>query len=521
MRAQSGTSSLRALIYFDEIFGYLPPVSNPPSKEPMLRMLKQARAFGVGLVLVTQNPVDVDYKGLSNTGTWFIGKLQTDQDKQRLLDGLQGAVSGGLNRSAYDRMISGLGKRVFLMHNVHNKEPLLMQTRWAMNYLTGPLTRSQIPDLNRLAAISSASSTVADQPSPQAPTAPVQRAERPKQALQAAGLLSTTRPSVPNGIDEYFLPFNQTLSEALEATSAAVDQSHPQKSIVCHPVLVAQARTLFLNRKYNLDFELAQAVIVSSPDRRGVVRWENFSADPIDPRSLADQPDPQVQFSSLDGPLGDPKILASLQRDFADWAFRSAKVTIRANEELKVFAGPDVSQADFRQLCSDAARKARDAEIETLSQGYDRKVNALQEKIKRKQRELDQDETKLSQRKLEELGTHAETLLSLFAKRKSSRRISSSLSKRRMAAEAKASVVKSQQTIEDLTQQVAELEKERDKAIAAVENRWGDIAAQIQELTITPLKKDVQVELFGVAWFPYYQLESGGQVVELPAFSAS
>jgi Skp family chaperone for outer membrane proteins len=372
-----------------------------------------------------------------------------------------------------------------------------------------------------LAGISGASSAVAEQPSPQAPTTPVQRAERPKQASQAAGLLSATRPSVPNGIDEYFLPVNQTLSEALKAAPAGVDQSHPQKLIVCHPVLVAQARTLFLNRKYNLDFELAQAVIVSSPDRRGAVRWENFSADPIDPRSLADQPDPQAQFSSLDGPLSDPKILASLQRDFADWAFRGAKVTIRANEELKVFAGPDVSQADFRQLCSDAARKARDAEIETLSQGYDRKLDALQEKIKREQRELDQDETKLSQRKLEELGTHAETLLSLFAKRKSSRRISSSLSKRRMAAEAKASVVESQQTIEDFTQQVTELEKERDKAVAAVENRWGDVAAQIQELTITPLKKDVQVELFGVAWFPYYQVESGGQVVELPAFNVS
>ncbi len=151
MRTQSGTTTLRALLYFDEIFGYMPPVANPASKQPMLRMLKQARAFGVGLVLVTQNPVDVDYKGLSNTGTWFIGKLQTDQDKQRLLDGLEGAVAGGLNRSTYDRMISGLGKRVFLLHNVHNKEPLLMQTRWAMNYLAGPLARTQIPALNALA----------------------------------------------------------------------------------------------------------------------------------------------------------------------------------------------------------------------------------------------------------------------------------------------------------------------------------------------------------------------------------
>ena len=124
MRTQSGTTSLRALVYFDEIFGYMPPTANPPSKQPMLRMLKQARAFGVGLVLVTQNPVDVDYKGLSNTGTWFIGKLQTDQDKQRLLDGLEGVAAGSMDRAAYDKIISGLAKRVFLLHNVHSKGPV-------------------------------------------------------------------------------------------------------------------------------------------------------------------------------------------------------------------------------------------------------------------------------------------------------------------------------------------------------------------------------------------------------------
>ncbi len=154
MRSQSGTSYLRALIYFDEIFGYLPPVSNPPSKQPMLRMLKQARAFGVGQVLATQNPVDVDYKAISNAGTWFIGKLQTDQDKQRLLDGLESSMAGGLERGEYDRLISTLGKRVFLLHNIHEKIPQLFQTRWAMNYLAGPMTRAQIPALNELVGAS-------------------------------------------------------------------------------------------------------------------------------------------------------------------------------------------------------------------------------------------------------------------------------------------------------------------------------------------------------------------------------
>ncbi|MBK9927946.1 MAG: ATP-binding protein [Anaerolineales bacterium] len=150
MRTQSGATSLRALLYMDEIFGYLPPSRNPASKQPLLRMLKQARAFGLGLLLATQNPVDVDYKALSNAGTWFIGKLQTEQDKNRLLDGLESAA-GGVPRNTFDKLISTLGKRVFILHNVHEKAPQLFQTRWTMNYLAGPLTRTQIPALNKLA----------------------------------------------------------------------------------------------------------------------------------------------------------------------------------------------------------------------------------------------------------------------------------------------------------------------------------------------------------------------------------
>src|SRR5215216_2175358 len=150
MRTQSGSPSLRALLYMDEIYGYLPPSRDPPSKQPILRMLKQARAFGLGLLLATQNPVDVDYKALSNAGTWFIGKLQTEQDKNRLLDGLESA-SGGISRTVFDKLISSLGKRVFVLHNIHAKQPELLQTRSTMNFLAGPLTRNQIPLLNKLA----------------------------------------------------------------------------------------------------------------------------------------------------------------------------------------------------------------------------------------------------------------------------------------------------------------------------------------------------------------------------------
>ena len=150
MRTQSGTTSLRALLYMDEIFGYFPPVANPPSKTPLLTLLKQARAFGVGVVLATQNPVDLDYKGLANTGTWFIGRLQTERDKARVLDGLEGAAGSagqGFDRAAIERILSGLSSRVFLMNNVHEDHPVVFETRWAMSYLRGPLTRAQIKTL--------------------------------------------------------------------------------------------------------------------------------------------------------------------------------------------------------------------------------------------------------------------------------------------------------------------------------------------------------------------------------------
>jgi len=527
MRSQSGTTTLRALLYFDEIFGYLPPISNPPSKQPMLRMLKQARAFGVGLVLVTQNPVDVDYKGISNTGTWFIGKLQTDQDKQRLLDGLEGVLGEGQQRSTYDKLISSLGKRVFLMHNVHNKQPLLMQTRWVMNYLAGPLTRTQIPPLNALAGAKRQSGKAkpaanreaesVSAPAGATTAAPVAQKAASGQAIPKA---SATRPPVPGGVNEYFLPNNLTFSEALKAGGSGLQASAASQELLYRPVLLAQSKILFLNRKYNLDYELAQAAIVVDPDRRGAVRWEDFPAAPIDMRQLDDRPAPQALFSSLDAPLSDAKILAALQKDFVEWAYRSTRITVRANESLKVYAGPDVSQADFREMCAEAARKLRDGEIAKVEAAYDKKLAALQDKLNREQRELDQDESELSQRTIEEVGRAAETVFGLFAKRKSSRNLSSSLTKRRMTAQAKADVEESKKAIADMEKQLAGLEKEKAQAIAEVESRWGEVAVKDDEIALTPLKKDIQLEIFGVAWFPYYVIKTDQQTTELPAYRA-
>lgn len=539
MRTQSGTTTLRALLYFDEIFGYLPPIGNPPSKQPMLRMLKQARAFGVGLVLVTQNPVDVDYKGLSNTGTWMIGKLQTERDKARLLDGLEGATAGAMDRGAYDKLISGLGKRVFLMHNVHNKGPMLFSTRWAMNYLAGPLARTQIPMANQLvgaavdttavsqvrrptqtaarpAATATPSMAAANQVAPSA--APAARSTPAASATQTPGLGSITRSPVPAGIAELFLPANLTLSEAYRAAGKSPAAGAKNLGMVYYPTILAQARVRFLNRKYNLDTEKVMTAMVHAPDRRGIVRWEHFVAPPVDPEQLTDSPDPDGRFMTLDVPFNDAKILKALEKDFIDYVFRTTTITVRANEDLKVYAGPEVSEAEFQQMCAKVARSSPSSDLKKAVAAVDRQIRSIEEKLARELRELESDQAELSSRRMEEMGTHAENVFGFLTGKKSSRRVSSSLTKRRLTAQAKADVEESEKAIDEFKRQLAELDKEKERLEAEATSSQGKVITGIEEITLTPMKKDILKDVYGVAWLPCYIIQVGGQTEALRAY---
>ena len=543
MRTQSGASSLRLLLYMDEIFGYLPPTHNPSSKEPLLRMLKQARAFGLGLLLSTQNPVDVDYKALSNAGTWFIGKLQTDQDKQRLLDGLESAAPGALDRAALDKLISGIGKRVFIMNNIHEKQPTLFQTRWTMNFLAGPMTRIQIPALNKLVG-AEVQSPVASSQSPEndvqpssseagaasAPegfepipaVAPVSVATAPapainRQASAVSPQTSQTRPSAPAGVAEFFLPMNLSFTKAAAAAGGSLPAGSAPAGLLYRPVLLASAQVRFLDRRYTLDMEQVKSVLVMNPDKRGVVRWDDFVASVPDEKSMDPAPDPQARFASLDAPLSDAKLVAALQRDFADWVFRTSKITVRSNQALGLFATPDVPQAEFIKACADAAREARDAETAKATASLDRQIAALKEKLSKEQRELQQDQTELDERKREELVSGAETAFSILSGKRS-RRISSTMSKHRMTEQSKASVNESVNAIDEYKQQLEQLEQSRQQALASSGTRWGEVVNNITEIPVMPKKTDIYVNLFGVAWLPYYQVNSGNQTVEIPAF---
>lgn len=507
MRTQSGTGSLRALVYFDEIFGFLPPVGNPPSKEPMLRMLKTARAFGVGLVLATQNPVDLDYKALSNAGSWFIGKLGTDQDKQRLLDGLASAMPGGLNRQEYDHLISAIGKRVFLLRNVHEKQPVLFNTRWAMNYLAGPLTRTQIPALNELAGATLASTPAVDSivaPSEENVEAP---ADLPGTSAQ---------PAVPGRVGEYFLMNDLTLSQAAQEEKFNLPETTRSLGLLYQPVLLAQAEVRVNNRKYSLDHVFKCTAIVSEPDRRGAVNWTMYTTGPIDSSHLDSAPVTDARFATLVEPFSDEKVVRSMEGDFSDWIYRETQVPVRVNETLDVYAGPDVSEETFLQMCREAAEAEGKAEAEKLIEKHERQRERVEDKLVREQRELEEDKAEYNRRKLEEGATHVETIIGLFSKRR--RSVSSSMSKRRMTARAGEDVEESEEEIERLKKEIEELDDERKRAIDELEEKWEDIARESDEVKVSPYKKDIAIEYFGVAWMPYHLLEVDGRTKLLAGF---
>ena len=522
MRAQRGTSSLRAMVYMDEILGYLPPVANPPSRPILLRLLKQARAFGVGILLATQNPVDVDYKGLSNAGTWIIGRLQTDQDKQRLLDGLNSA-GGGLDRKAADNLISGLGKRVFLLHNVHAKEPQLFQTRWALNYLAGPLTRMQIPQLLPLtsAAVPQAPSqpaqaavAAAPQAGPTATAAPAPAVPAPARA-SGGETLTQTRPGLPAGVDEYFLPNDLPYGQALKDAGVASDAKILQQGFVYRPALLAQAEINYLARKYNLNFT-RQVACLPLETRGQQVVWEDFPSQSYAASQLTGAALPGSVYAALPGWLADDRNLKALQKDFAEWVFRNSTLQLRVNEKLSVVAAPDESTGAFMEKCSAAARKALKAETDKVDMTYKKKIADLENKVKRQEREVESQKDDLEKRRMEELGTNGELLLSLFGGRK--RSVSKSLTKRRMTSQAKDDLAEEKVDLENLQKQLKAIQTEYQAALKDVQDRWADVANDTVQVPLTPYKKDVFTSAFGVAWLPYYHLEINGQDREIAAF---
>jgi hypothetical protein len=459
-----------------------------------------------------------------------------------------------------DKLISGLGKRVFIMQNVHEKLPIVFETRWTMNFLAGPMTRAQIPALNKLVGsvgqqppVSNRPSAVGDmgidrvvvqattaQPRSQAAVQPDIATAPEPQAQPAPGPIpltppvtrsaaqsaipgnaqatgSLTRPAIPSGFPEFFLPMNLSFTKALAAPGKNLPEEAMLNGVLYRAAILATAQVRFLDRRYSLDMQQIKSVLVSALDKHATVRWDDFLRAVPDEKEMDPAPDPQARFAAPEGPVSDAHLLGALQKDFGDWAFRKSKVTIRANTVLGVFATPEVSQADFMKACADAARAARDADLSKVTGTFDRQIAAFQEKLARAQRNYQQNQTELDDRKREEIVSDAETVFSLLGGRRT-RRISSTMSKHRMTEQTKAQVDDASNAISEFKQQLASLQQASQQALDEAGIKWGNTVNNITEIPILPKKTDVYVSMFGVAWIPYYQVKAGEQLVEIPAF---
>lgn len=292
------------------------------------------------------------------------------------------------------------------------------------------------------------------------------------------------------------------------------------ENVVYHPALIASAKVRIIDRKLGVESEFTRVAFIKSPEKRGSVRWEEHKLNSFSPEEVNTEPAPSARFGTVALPLNDAKLMTALQKDFADWVYRNSSVIARANQALKVYAGDDVSQAEFMRACSEAARTARDAEFKKLASKLDRRITTLEGKLSREERELRQDEAELAQRKMEAMGTHAENVLGLFTGSRSTRKLSSSLTKHRMTEQAKADVDKSVEAIAQFKEQLAELDKERLRLAEELNDKWGSLVSETSEITVTPKKTDIFVNLFGVAWEPTYVVQTGSDVIEISAFGA-
>ena len=462
-RAQSGTTSLRAIVYMDEIFGYLPPTANPPSKLPLLTLLKQARAFGVGVILATQNPVDLDYKALSNAGTWFIGRLQTERDKARMLDGLQGAAMGqkGFDRGEMEAMLAALGNRIFLMNNVHDDAPVVFETRWVMSYLRGPLTRDQIKALM------------------------TGRRQTTAVALRSGDevLTGVKRPTVPPGIKEVFVPSRDT------------------GPVIYQPRLIGAATIRFADAKLGIDQTRDALLQAPFPDGISAAQWTEVCD--LDPSELEKEPADQAQFSDLPNAALQPKNYANWQKEFLQGILATQRLRIFRCPSLKAVAKPSESEADFKASIALAARESRDAAVETLRKKYAPRLAALQTRLARAEAAVAKQKEQASHARIQSAISVGSTLLGAILGRKTLS--SATISKAATAARGVGRTIQegseaatAEQTAETIRKQVAEMETEveaESAALAATE-------PEIEVVEVKPARAAVSVRLIALGWVP-------------------
>ena len=487
MRTQTGTSSLRAILYMDEIAGYFPPVANPPSKPPLLTLLKQARAFGVGIVLATQNPVDLDYKGLSNAGTWFIGRLQTERDRNRVLDGLESAAGGGVDRQRLERVLSQLSNRVFLMNNVHEDAPVVFETRWVMSYLRGPLTRSQIKMLM----------------GPRSPAAAAAPVATPATKVSSD---ATPRPVLPPEVAQYFVP---------------VRGARPAGAgLLFQPMLLGSAQVRFVDAKAQVD--CPRDLVLFTPIEAGAVAvdWQNSTEAALALDELEREPAEDAPFGSLIAEASKARSYATWSRELVAWLYGSQTLDLFKSPSLGETSRPGESERDFRARLQQAGREKRDENVEKLRKAYAPKTAAIEERIRRAEQAAEREREQATQQKMQTAISIGATLLGAFLGRKAVS--TATMGRAATAARAGSRILKETQdvarageTVETLQQQVVDLESQFTAEMQALESALSPATETFDTVSVKLKKTNITVRLVALCWLPHWQ-DSAGNV--RPAF---
>ncbi len=529
MRTQPGTTSLRALLYMDEIFGFFPPVSNPPSKRPMLTLLKQARAFGLGVVLTTQNPIDLDYTGLTNTGTWFIGRLQTERDKNRVLDGLESATAEAgqaLNRRDLSRIISSLGMRVFLLHNVHEDAPVTFQTRWAMSYLRGPLTRLQVRELMAgrgpdEAVRRALEGTPMAHTKPEAVTPTTAGAMEPESASVPQTTFATSPPSLSSRIDQYYLPLRRGAStafldiESQEGSAVEIIEHH----LLYVPAVLGMGRLHFIDRTRNVNESEDFALLAQAPRSGALLTWDQAQTLDLADRDLRQEPEPKAYFDELPGSINESPQYTALRRNLDDYLYHNSTVTLLYSPLADAYSHPSESEREFRMRLQQVAREKRDEEIDRITKRFQTNIDRIAERLRRRETDLAKREADVAARRRETVVSVGETVLGMFLGSRRTRVASTALSKQRMASQASLRVQEAAADVEKLQQDIASLEEELEQEVTAIRSRWEDALIELEEYDVRPRRQDVRISIFGLAWAPHwhitYQDRSGTARTEL------
>ena len=469
MRTQPGTSSLRALFYMDEIFGYFPPLGNPPTKGPLLTLLKQGRAFGLGALLATQNPVDVDYKGLANAGTWFLGKLQTEQDRARLLDGLSGA---GADRAAMERSLATLPQRSFVLHNVHAPGMKLFKTRWAMCYLRGPMTREEIRRL--------ATSSLVDGGAPAARSADRGAQGSTSWAAVGGDAGRAVREKPPAGISERFLP------AVIGAPMA--------------PALRARVRVTY-ERAADSFRELREEELVLPLDAGATAGSLEWSAARPPGQPGGTEPPETASFMDLPDAFRAPAAWKAAGTALKGWLAAERALTLMRNKALKLASSAGETEEAFLLRCQQEADRRQETEAAALKAKYQTRLARLQERVAKESRELEMDKQSLEVRKMDEIVSAGETILGMFmgGRRRS---LSGAITRRRMTSTSGARVQKSEAERASAVEELESLRQEAEAALEALDARWDEAAAAVEKAPLRPKKTGIELLELGLLWIP-------------------